>query len=42
MQAYAQAASLTGTSLQRMVLALYFPLLPALIYWPADHAIAPE
>ncbi len=41
MQAYAQAAHLAGTSLKRMVLALYFPLLPALISWPADDTDNP-
>ncbi len=35
MQAYAQAAAASGTDPSHIVLALYFPLLPALLHWPA-------
>ncbi len=36
MQAYADAAVAAGHAPDRIVLALYFPLLPALLYWPGD------
>ena len=36
LQAYAEAALSEGISRENIRLALYFPLLPALIWWPAD------
>ncbi len=39
MQAYADAATMSGHDPQQVVLALYFPLLPALVHWPATDSI---
>ncbi|HLI77624.1 MAG TPA: 3'-5' exonuclease, partial [Acidobacteriaceae bacterium] len=39
MQAYADAAVFAGTDPAVLVLALYFPLLPALLYWPAKEGV---
>lgn len=41
MQAYADAAIAAGNPPDRLILALYFPLLPALVYWPAQVQVAP-
>ena len=40
MQAYAKAAEAAGTPPANIVLALYFPLLPALLHWPANDALS--
>ena len=39
MQAYTAAATANGTPAERIMLALYFPLVPALLFWPAAHIL---
>jgi hypothetical protein len=38
MQAYAAASLSAGHDLNKIILALYFPLISEMVYWPADIA----